>query len=123
MATVLIVEDDPNIRRFVTANLRVVGHTVLEAVTGEAALTLLFRWPIDVLLLDTRLPDMSAWDFLESMSRVPRFGALPVILATASLAGMPERRSRFPQIADVITKPVTIRQLVASVDCALAARD
>lgn len=121
MAVILVVEDDPHIRRFITVNLRVRGHTVLEAISGEDALRLLFRIRPQLLLLDLRLPGISGWDLLELIAPDARFQALPVILATANPLEAPERRSRFPQIADVVRKPMNVQQLIASVDRTLRA--
>lgn len=121
MANILIVEDDPHIRRFVLVNLKIRGHTVMEAGSGEDGLKLLSLALFQLIILDIRLPGISGWDFLDRIGQDARFNTLPVIVATASLADMPERRYRFPQIADVIFKPMSIGQLMTSVDRALVA--
>lgn len=121
MAVILIVEDEPHIRRFIAVNLRAREYTVLEAISGEDALKLLFRIRPQLLILDLRLPGISGWELLELIAPDARFQTLPVILATANLLDVPERRTRFPQIADVVRKPMNVQQLIASVDRALAA--
>jgi DNA-binding response OmpR family regulator len=93
---------------------------VLEAITAEDALTLLFRGSPDLLILDIRLPGISGWDLLDLIAPDARFRTLPVIVMTAHLADVRERRRHFPQVADFILKPMGVQQLIASVDRALA---
>ncbi|HSB19152.1 MAG TPA: sigma-54 dependent transcriptional regulator [Anaeromyxobacteraceae bacterium] len=63
-ATVLVVDDDPSIRQTMEAIVRSAGMIPLTAPTGEDALQLLRKSPVDVMLLDVQLPGMSGLDVL-----------------------------------------------------------
>jgi DNA-binding NtrC family response regulator len=63
-ATVLVVDDDPSIRQTMEAIVRAAGMIPLTAPSGEDALVLLRKSPVDVMLLDVQLPGMSGLDVL-----------------------------------------------------------
>ncbi|HWC33022.1 MAG TPA: response regulator, partial [Actinomycetota bacterium] len=63
-ATVLVAEDEPDIRLLVRVNLTYAGLRVLEAKTGEEAVEIASREDPDVLLLDLRLPVWEGWEVL-----------------------------------------------------------
>ncbi|GIW91612.1 MAG: sigma-54-dependent Fis family transcriptional regulator [Pirellulaceae bacterium] len=63
-AHILIVDDDPFIRQSLAEILRFAGHTTLEAADGKAALDLLGRHPVDLILLDLELPRIGGLDVL-----------------------------------------------------------
>jgi CheY-like chemotaxis protein len=85
MSRILVIEDELNIRRFVTINFKARGHTVEEAGTGTEGLELLRTTSPDVLILDMMLPDMTGWQVLETMSQEDALKTIPVILMTASV--------------------------------------
>ncbi len=64
MATVLVVDDDPSIRQTMEAIVRSAGMNPLTAQTGEEALQVVRRAPVDIMLLDVQLPGMSGLDVL-----------------------------------------------------------
>jgi two-component system, chemotaxis family, chemotaxis protein CheY len=82
-ATVLIVDDDPDIRDFVQFGLEDEGYRVLTAPDGQAALELLGRSPIDLILLDMRMPVMDGWTFAHLYQQWPAPRA-PVVVVTAA---------------------------------------
>jgi two-component system KDP operon response regulator KdpE len=65
--SILIVDDEPQIRRFVSAGLELHGYTVEEADTGSVGLNAAARMKPDVIVLDLGLPDMSGNEVLESI--------------------------------------------------------
>jgi len=78
---ILVVDDDPLVLLGTVGMLEDLGHTVVEAATGEAALAVLqSREPIDVLVTDQAMPGMTGTELIKA-ARVERPG-LPVILAT-----------------------------------------
>src|SRR5215216_4405447 len=85
MASLLIVEDEVNIRKFVSANLVARGFQVVEAGNAEEGLDQLRENPPDVLVLDIRLPGMSGWDLLQVMGEEAALSRVPVIVMTASV--------------------------------------
>lgn len=115
MKTVLIIEDEINIRLFVTANLEVRGYIVVQADTGAAGLHALRTAPPDAVILDMRLPDLVGWDILDAMSTDPVLAVIPVILMTASAASTEPQRREYPNLAERLTKPASVETLLQAV--------
>ncbi|WP_129633506.1 GAF domain-containing protein [Candidatus Oscillochloris fontis] len=113
--TILVVEDDPAVRRVIAQILRRVGHTVVEVETGSQALDLLHTQKFDLLCSDLGMPEMSGWDL------VVRARALQPQLITIMITGWGEQISadvaRQRGVDALVAKPVDagrLRQLVAS---------
>ena len=64
---VLVVDDEPAIRRFLRTSLTAQGYQVAEAENGTAALEDLRRAAIDILVLDLGLPDVNGFDIIERL--------------------------------------------------------
>ena len=128
----LLVDDDPDMARYITLALAVrgAGAPLPELVTascGADALALLDglerrdeELP-DAIMLDLGLPDMSGWAVLTALQAAPAFRALPVILITA--ASLPEELdSRQRRTLQVSTRrPLTTDELSATLSGILAA--
>jgi CheY-like chemotaxis protein len=110
MATVLIIEDEMNIRLFVSANLEARGYGVLEAETGGDGLQLLRKTPPDAVILDMLLPDMTGWDVLDAMMKEEKLKDIPVILMTASI-NLGEA-SNYPNLVQHVVKPASVNVLL-----------
>src|SRR5215210_3075474 len=82
---ILILDDEPNIRRTLRMALEAMGHSVEEALSGPKALGLVERQAFDVALVDLRLGGESGLDLLEPLlAQLPRL-AIIVITAHASI--------------------------------------
>ncbi len=88
MRTVLIVDDEPDVRLVARVILEAAGYEIEEAESGEAALDVLGRSPMpDVLLLDVRMPGIDGWEVLRRVRDSPgRLCELPVVIFTADIA-------------------------------------
>ena len=89
--SLLVVDDDPAMLRFVTQALRSTQEAGLppieqihSASSGEEALRLLHEIPIDAILLDIDLPDTSGWRVLAALQRLPGLAAIPVVIISAT---------------------------------------
>ncbi|MDH3285319.1 MAG: response regulator transcription factor [Acidobacteriota bacterium] len=114
---VLVVEDDPAIRRGVRDALEYAGYAVDEYAHGDHALTQALREPPDLVLLDVVLPGRDGFDILEELRRAqPR---VPVIMLTAR--GTTEDRVRGLKLGadDYVVKPFDARELLARVEAVL----
>ena len=111
---VLVVDDDPAIRAFVSELLADEGYEVRAATNGRDALTVLTNWRPDVILLDLMMPEMDGWAFLATQQRHLELESIPVIVMSASYS----LRSGAGRItaADMVTKPFAIDQLLAKVE-------
>jgi len=112
-ARLLIVDDDPELRRFLVGELAAEGHRCREAATGQAALTQIRSEPPDLVLLDWTLPDFSGVEVCRRL----RASALatPVLMLTAR-DDVRERVEALDAGADdYLTKPFSIEELLARV--------
>lgn len=83
MTRILVVDDDDDIRGFVSLALADDGYEVTEAPNGAIALRLLRETHVDVILLDMRMPTMDGWEFSRIYRQTPGPRA-PIIVMTAA---------------------------------------
>jgi DNA-binding response OmpR family regulator len=116
MATILVVDDEPNIREVVTQYLRRDGHTVVAAADGEEALRLHHQHQPDLVVLDLMLPKVSG---LEVCRRIQAERRVPLIMLTAK--GEEEDRIIGLGVGadDYVVKPFSPRELAARVGAVL----
>src|SRR5262245_56076882 len=119
MTTVLVVEDELNIRKFVAANLKARGFQVLEAPDAETGLDTLQSTIPDAIVLDIKLPGMDGWQFLEHIMIDPDLSDIPTVVMTAHVMDSEARQIRFSNVSEVIFKPVSAAQMVTAVQKAL----
>src|SRR5437763_14930397 len=81
MSSILIVEDEPKMRRLLEISLGEDGHTVHTAAEAEAGLKCLRREAVDLVVTDLKLPGMNGLEFLQEAKRVN--AALPIVVMTA----------------------------------------
>lgn len=100
---VLVVDDDPAIHRLFQKALSQEGHQVLKALSGEEALKLLDKGPIDLVLLDIVMPGKSGIDTLREIKR--HLPQLPVIMITGHGELDTARQAMLLGAYDYVTKP------------------
>ena len=83
MATILVVDDDPDIRTLMEAILEAAGHNVTLAADGQEALSKLKRRSYDLIVLDIMMPSMSGYEVLEQIRAIPSRASTPVVVVTA----------------------------------------
>ena len=112
--SVLVVDDDPNIRKMIIAALRREGYEFAEAPNGREALEIMRAQRPDVVVLDLMMPIVSGWDVLKERSRDPELQQIPVIVVSASRE--PEIASAMDKgICAFLPKPFDINALTALV--------
>src|SRR5207244_6568725 len=77
---VLIVDDDPALRRYVRASLESEGYAVREAGSAEEGLAALEEESPDLILLDVMMPKIDGWEMLRLVQERHGVGAIPVIM-------------------------------------------
>jgi two-component system, OmpR family, KDP operon response regulator KdpE len=115
VTTVLVVDDDPAIRRTLAITLRARGYEVRAASGGRSALELIEESAPDVILLDLGLPDM---DGLTVLRRVRGHSQVPIIVVSARTGSLDKVEALDQGADDFITKPFSIEELVARVRAA-----
>jgi len=106
-ATILIVEDDPDILQLLRDELQDEGFDIMEARDGAQALQLIATMePPDLVLLDLLLPVMDGWQFLKALTDRGLIGQIPVIAVSAvAYRGAPGAVAAVP-------KPINIAGLM-----------
>src|SRR5690349_2136699 len=117
LGNVLVVEDDPAIRRGLVDALRFSGYSVREAPDGQAGLEAALADGTDLVLLDILMPKMDGLQVLEELRRVKP--ALPVIFLTAR--GQEQDRVKGLKLGadDYVVKPFSAQELLARVEAVL----
>jgi two-component system nitrogen regulation response regulator NtrX len=118
--TLLVVDDEKNIRRTLRMVLEAEGYAVEEAETGEEALKLLEAGPVDLGLFDVRLPGMDGLTLLARAREIWRDLPVIVISGHAETPDVVEAMRR--GALDFFSKPVDRERVVVSVKNALARR-
>lgn len=108
--TVLVIDDDQGMRQVLKDFLERDGHRVIEAASGEAAVSVVELEPIDVVILDKEMPGMNGMEVLSFLHR--RFPSTPVILVTA-FGGLHVAEESFRRGAvEYIEKPFRLSNVV-----------
>lgn len=121
--TVLVVDDQEDLRRLLVLALRRHDFDVLEAGTGEAAMDMLQTMPVDVLVLDMGLPGMSGTAVVQALRLRPETATLPVLLMTGSGTDRSVIEGLEAGADDFLAKPVRLDELVARVRAHLRRRE
>ncbi len=124
MATLLVIDDDPDLLVLLDAHYSVRGHKVTVTTSCEAALGVMVKGKPDAILLDFCLPKMDGARFLEILRADPLTRGVPVVVMTAASGSWVA--SRLPQdpLVRLIDKPFDFDQLdplIAEVLAAAAA--
>ena len=109
MSVILVVDDDAPIREALTSGLQKLGHEIIPAATGAAALEEVRRQPVDLAIIDLKLPDMEGTDLFEAL-RIIRPEAMAIMISGA--ATVTEAVSALKKgIYDFITKDFRMHEL------------
>jgi two-component system alkaline phosphatase synthesis response regulator PhoP len=117
MPRVLVIDDEPEIVRGIEDNLRFEGYQTMSATNGEAGLECACREAPDLILLDIMMPRLSGWDVCRELRR--RGIDVPVIMLTARAEEADRVRGLELGADDYITKPFSVRELMARVQAVL----
>lgn len=109
-ATLLIIDDEPQIRRFLGISLRAAGYRVLEAENGAAGLGQLAAGGVDLVILDLGLPDMDGHDVLVGLRE---FCTMPVLVLTVRADEQEKVKLLDAGANDYLTKPFGLQELLA----------
>jgi len=117
--SVVIVEDDEDIAESIRYNLEREGFRARIAATGEAALNLILERPPNIVLLDLNLPYMSGFELCRRLRAEATTARMPILMLTARADEADKVLGLNIGADDYITKPFSMRELVARVNAAL----
>ncbi len=114
--TVLIIEDEAEVRNFASRVLELEGYRVLRAEDSDKGLRLVREERrIALVLLDLKLPGGDGWMVLEQLKKEPELSSIPVIVFTASVAEPQRGHALAMGAADYLVKPLSAASLRKSV--------
>jgi len=116
---ILVVDDEQDILQLVTYNLKKEGYLVEEAHTGDAALRMVRERPYQLILLDLMLPGLSGMELCRIFKNDPGTAHIPIIMLTARSEEMDKVMGLETGADDYITKPFSVRELMARVKSVL----
>ena len=117
--SILVVEDDTDIQQLVSYNLIKAGFNVTCADTGEEALQLLGREPVDAMVLDLMLPGKDGNEVCRAVRSQEAIKGLPIIMLTAKSEEDDIVSGLECGADDYVTKPFSPRVLIARLEAAL----
>lgn len=122
---ILIIEDDPDISESLKYNLEREGLTAITASTGEAGLAAALneKEPPLLIILDLMLPGMSGTELCRRLRREPATRRTPIIMLTAKASESDRVAGLDLGADDYITKPFSVRELLARVRAVIRRTD
>ena len=114
--SILVVDDEPQIRRVLRSTLSTHGYEIVEAKTGEEALEWMRKEPPDLVLLDMNMPGMGG---VEACREIRRASDAPIIMLTVRSAERDKVAALDAGADDYVVKPFGIEELLARIRAAL----
>jgi CheY-like chemotaxis protein len=108
--SVLVVDDDADVRELLAAVLKSEGYDVLTAENGAAALSVLRDTLPDLIVLDLMMPVMNGWEFRETQRAYPEYASIPVVCLSGHHAA--HAHATALGIIECIQKPLDVDYLV-----------
>jgi CheY-like chemotaxis protein len=115
---VMIIEDDVDMIELLSLILKRGGYEPLPALGGKEALRLLEEAPVDLILLDLMMEDVSGWTVLETIKANERLRAIPVLIVSARhhLEDPVQTAVHSDQFEGYLVKPFVVRNLLAQIE-------
>jgi DNA-binding response OmpR family regulator len=111
LKTVLIIEDETDIRTFIARVLELEGYNVLETGDGASGLEIIKQKAIALVLLDLRLPGPDGWAILREIKRNPETSMVPIVVLTAFAEPMQRRKTMRMGADSYLVKPLSAHSL------------
>lgn len=119
--TVLIIEDDADIRTFACRVMQLEGYACLETENSDGTFRLLRENNISLILLDLRLVDNNGWLILAQLKSNPETKEIPVIVFTASFGERQRAQALKMGAVEYLIKPLSVNMLKDAVNRILSA--
>ena len=114
--TILAVDDEPRLLKFVAYNLESEGYAVLTTTDGQQALDLVKEHKPDLVLLDLMMPEMDGFSVCQA---IRQFSAIPIIIVTARGQDQDKIRGFDLGADDYLTKPFSVEELIVRIRAVL----
>lgn len=117
MFKILVVEDDTNVRKLMCAVLRQNGFEAFQAEDGVAALALMDKQHVDLVLLDIMMPNMDGYELTRQIRLT--WENMPILMVTAKQEPKDKRKGFLSGTDDYMTKPVDEQEMVLRIKALL----
>jgi DNA-binding response OmpR family regulator len=114
-ATILVADDEQDIRELVAYRLSRSGYRIIEARDGEEAFQLAADQALDMAVLDVMMPRLNGFDLTQRLRHTPATARLPILLMSASVQEADISRGFAAGADGYLTKPFTPDQLLTRV--------
>lgn len=115
MKTILVIDDEPNLRQTLIETLHFMGYTTLEAADGATGLALAATHYPDLIIADVIMPGLDGYEFLEEMRQNPRTRTIPIILLSAVAEYQAMQRGLRLGACQYVSKPFAVEELLSAV--------
>ena len=116
---ILVVDDEPDVLQMLEVALGRRGHQVLTAATGMEGLVIAEGERPDLVLLDIMMEGMDGWEVLKLLKLDPAMHDIPVVMLSARSEPRDKIRGLQEGAVDYVTKPFSVRELVATIEAVL----
>jgi len=123
MPRILVVDDEAHILHVVSLKLRNAGYEVITAADGEEGLALAIEQRPDLLITDFQMPYMNGIELCARLKADERTADLPAIMLTAHGFSLSNQQTENTNIAAIISKPFSPRQILIQVQELIGRRD
>ena len=120
MAKILIIDDDPAMRKLVTVLMRSLSHEIIEAVDGITGISLAISKTPDLIICDYHMPGVNGLDALISIRKESILKNTPVIITSTGINKQTEGVYKKLGVSYCLTKPVDIVELRTKIEQALS---
>jgi CRP/FNR family transcriptional regulator, cyclic AMP receptor protein len=119
MKSILIIDDNDDVRSVIVATLTYAGYAVREAGNGRDGILMVLAQRPDLILCDVRMPDMDGHRTLAAIREFRGTAAIPFILMTGSMGRDEFRHAMVSGADDYLMKPFSARELIEAVESRL----
>lgn len=117
MAKILVVDDEPDIVRFVVKVMESRGHVVDKAVNGVLAIEQVSKNRPDVIILDLNLPEMDGFEVCRRLKSDPATSEIPIVMMSAAYVTIEDaRRGQATGADEYVVKPFLSEVLINNVE-------
>jgi len=120
--TLLLVDDNPDNLDMLGRRLRKKGYKILSAASGREALQTMAKEPVDLVILDVMMPEMSGLEVVERIRKEPHWKSIPIVMATAKSESEDIVTALDLGADDYVPKPIDVDILLARVRVHLRGR-
>jgi len=122
MKSILVVDDNNDLRFAIAASLSFAGYDVRQAANGRDAIVMVLAQRPDLILCDVKMPEMDGYRTLAAIRKFPGTSTIPFILMMGTADWDESRQAMIRGADDCLTKPFSIAQLIEVVEARLASR-